>query len=455
MPFHLGKPVLAMIAISVISGALMLSLKPTPKAEMTVWVFASSHADKYRTGFDGRASLVDQYEKLHGVKVDVNLIATRAEDIRLMSLFSSDGGGVPDLAEVEIGSVGKFFIPPVREVGFLPLNEFLERDKLMEKMVQSRFAPWSKEGVIFGVPHDVHPVTISYRKDLFDAAGVDLAKAKTWNEFQELCLMAQERWRKMGVKRYAIEMPAAKPEYLVVMLLQRHINLIDDRNRVYLNDPKVADTIARYALMVKGKRQIGADSSPGASIMWTQDLADGYVAACFTPDWRSVYIRTHASELSGKMAMMPLPIFEPGDEPTGTWGGTMMGIPRRCKDPEKSWQLLKFLYTTPQSLEARLRFTNIIPPMREQWSNPMYHRPDPFYGGQKVDELYIELADRIPKRYVTPFTPMAVQSLSFALGKAVAHVEDHGEEGLREVCQAYLDRQAQDLRRRIEFGTFE
>src|SRR5688572_5849895 len=123
MPFHLGKPVLAMIAISLISGALMLILKPTPKAEMTVWVFASSHADKYRTGFDGRASLVDQYEKLHGVKVDVNLIATRAEDIRLMSLFSSDGGGVPDLAEVEIGSVGKFFIPPVREVGFLPLNE--------------------------------------------------------------------------------------------------------------------------------------------------------------------------------------------------------------------------------------------------------------------------------------------------------------------------------------------
>src|SRR5688572_10729052 len=323
MQFHLGKPVLAMIAVALISGGLMLLFPPPQRAQMKVWVFASSHADKYRTGADGRPSLIEQYEKLHGVKVEVSLIAARAEEIRLMSVFGSDSADVPDLAEVEIGSVGKFFIPPVREVGFLPLNEFLERDGLLDKMVPSRFAPWSKEGVIFGVPHDVHPVTISYRKDLFDAAGVDLAKAKTWNEFQELCLMGQERWRKMGIRRYAIEMPAAKPEYLVVMLLQRHINLIDDRNRVYLNDPKVADTIARYALMVKGKRQIGADSSPGASIMWTQDLADGYVAACFTPDWRSIYIRTHASELKGKMAMMPLPIFEPGDEPTGTWGGTM------------------------------------------------------------------------------------------------------------------------------------
>ena len=455
MSFHLGKPVLAMIAVAVISGALMLFFRPPQRAEMKVWVFADSHANSYRTGDGGKPSLIEQYQKLYGVRVDVSLIAAKAEDIRLMALFGSDSADVPDLAEVEIGSVGKFFIPPVREVGFLPLNDFLKRDGLSEEMVPSRFAPWSKDGVIFGVPHDVHPVSISYRKDLFDEVGVNLASAKTWNQFQELCLTAQERWRKKGfTRRFALEMPQSKPDYVVAMLLQRHINLIDDRNQVHLNDPKVADTVARYALMVTGKWQIGADSSPGVN-MWTRDLANGDIAACFTPDWRSVYIRSYAKELCGKVAMMPLPIFEEGDEPTATWGGTMMGIPRRCKDPEESWKLLKFLYTTPQSLQARLRFTHIIPPMREQWADPMYHSADPFYGGQKVDELYIQLADRIPKRYVTPFTPMAVQSLSFALGRAVAHVDDYGEAGLHEVCQAYLDRQAKDLRKRIAFGTFE
>ncbi|HEV8604836.1 MAG TPA: extracellular solute-binding protein [Tepidisphaeraceae bacterium] len=455
MAFHLGKPVLAMMVIAVSSGMLMLLMPPAPRAEMKVWVFADSHSNSYRTGINGKPSLVEQYRQKTGVRVEVSLIAAKAEDVRLMSLFSSDSANVPDLAEVEIGSVGKFFIPPVREVGFLPLNEFLERDGLLEKMVPSRFAPWSKEGVIFGVPHDVHPVTISYRKDLFDEVGVDLASARTWDVFQEMCLKAQERWRRKGFdRRYALEMPQAKTDYLVTMLLQRHINLIDDHNRVYLNDPKVADTVARYALMVEGRRRIGTDSTPGVSL-WTRDLANGDFCACFTPDWRSNYIRTQEKGLAGKVAMMRLPVFEAGDEPTGTWGGTMIGIPRRCRNPEESWKLLKFLYTTPQSLEARLKFTNIIPPMREQWADPMYHRADPFFGGQKVDELYIELADRIPKRYVTPFTPMAVQSLSFALGRAVAHVEDHGEAGLREVCQAYLDRQAEDLKKRIAFGTFE
>jgi hypothetical protein len=41
------------------------------------------------------------------------------------------------------------------------------------------------------------------------------------------------------------------------------------------------------------------------------------------------------------------------------------------------------------------------------------------------------------------------------LGRAVAHVDEYGEAGLREVCQTYLDRQAKDLRKRIAFGTFE
>jgi len=444
-----------MIAVAIISGALMLFFRAPQRAEMKVWVFADSHANSYRTPDGDRPSLIEQYRKLHGVRVDVSLIAAKAEDIRLMALFGSDSGDVPDLAEVEIGSVGKFFIPPIREVGFLPLNDFLKRDGLMDKMVRSRFAPWSKEGVIFGVPHDVHPVTISYRKDLFDEVGVNLASAKTWDQLQELCLKAQLGWQRKGfTRRFALEMPQSKPDYLVTMLLQRHINLIDDRNQVFLNDPKVADTVARYALMVTGSRQVGADSSPGVN-MWTRDLANGDIAACFTPDWRSVYIRSFAKELAGKVAMMPLPVFDPGDEPTATWGGTMMGIPRRCKDPEESWKLLKFLYTTPQSLEARWRFTHIIPPMRERWADPIYHEADPFYGGQKVDELYIQLAERIPNRYVTPFTPMAVQSLSFALGRAVAHVDDYGEAGLREVCQKYLDRQAADLRKRIAFGTFE
>ena len=81
---------------------------------------------------------------------------------------------IPDLVEMEISLVGRFFRPPLKEVGFLPLDAQLDRTGWRDRLLQSRLAPWQKEGVTFGVPHDVHPCTITYRDDLFREAGVDL-----------------------------------------------------------------------------------------------------------------------------------------------------------------------------------------------------------------------------------------------------------------------------------------
>src|SRR5262245_66446128 len=102
---------------------------------------------------------------------------------------------LPDLCEIVIGSIGKFFRPPLKDVGLVPLNEYLDRSGWRHRVVESRFAPWTKEGVIFGLPHDVHPCTITYRKDLFDEAGIDLTQAKTWPQFHAACVKFRDYWR--------------------------------------------------------------------------------------------------------------------------------------------------------------------------------------------------------------------------------------------------------------------
>ena len=132
-----------------------------------------------------------------------------------------------------------------------------------------------------------------------------------------------------------------------------------------------------------------------------------------------------------------------------------MGIPRDCRDPKSSWELLKFLYLSDAALQARQQYTDILPPMREHWSSSLYHRPDPFYGGQRIGELYVALAEQIPARYVTPFTTLGTSELASVLSKAIRHVQARGPQGLPEACQAWLGRAAEDLRRRIDFGLFE
>lgn len=457
MSWSAGKPLLVMLVLAVTSAAWVAARPDAPRGDLVLWVFAASHARAYRQPIaPGRPSLVEQYQRETGRSVDVRLIANAALNLRLNGILDRGGGGdTPDLVEIEISSIGRYFRPRLDLIGLLPLNELLRRDGWLEKLIASRLAPWTRSGVIFGVPHDVHPVTITYRKDLFDEAGVDLASAATWEQFQQLCLRYQRYWESRGRRNVrAIELPATASGYLVVMLLQQRINVIDEQSRPQLDDPRIARTLAFYARCVAGPDAIGTEVTPGpqgANI----DLRQGTLAALITPDWRSGYLAIEAPDLAGKMAMMPLPRFSPTDAPTSTWGGTMMAIVRPSKQHDAAWDLLQWLYLRPEALEARVAHTGILPPVRSAYADPIWHRPDPYFGGQRVGELHIALAEQVPRRVVTPFTALAEQQLTFVLHRAVSHVRSGAPGDLESLCRQWLAERQADLERRIRFARFE
>jgi arabinosaccharide transport system substrate-binding protein len=473
MSFHFGKPILVMLVISLVSGSAVLFRRGEPKKDITIWVFADSHFQAYQR-------LIPAFEKEHHLSVDMKLVQVRATNIRLASSFMSGSGAeeMPDLVEIEIGSIGKYFRPPLKDVGLLDLTDRLKESGWYDRMVKSRFAPWSKEGRIFGVPHDIHPTTISYREDLFREAGIDLSQAKTWPAFQEACLKFQDYWRAKGYpQRHAIQLPAATSDYLTVMLLQRGVNLIDDRNEVHLEDEKVAQTMAFYAQLVAGPRRIGGESTGGTGA-FVRDIREGNLCAFLTPDWQVTYLRMYADEsLRGKMRMMPLPVFDEGDAPTATWGGTMIGIPRTCPNPDRAWLLLQHLYFSREGIEKRRQETDILPPVRDYWKEDYYHHEDYWYeeqakkreqetgeksaklalfGPQKATEMFIELAEKIPPRYVMPATSIATGNLTYAMNKAVDYVRSHGNaDGLEAKCREWLKAEAKDLRKRMDQWKFD
>src|SRR4051794_35065192 len=99
--FHLGKPIAVMLALAVGGGA-WVGLRPAPPrgADLVVWVSAKAHEDTYVGG-----GLVEAYQRRTGKRVAVELVSTRSEDVRLVSLFMSGSRDVPDAVEIEIGSV--------------------------------------------------------------------------------------------------------------------------------------------------------------------------------------------------------------------------------------------------------------------------------------------------------------------------------------------------------------
>src|SRR5687768_9921274 len=134
MSFHLGKPILVMMVIALIAGAVVAVRPEQQKADLTVWVFADSHYKSYKP-------LIPEFERKHNVKVNLNLLNMRALAIRLTSLFMADkySEEIPDLVEIEIGSIGRFLRPPVEEVGFLPLNDYVTKSGYDQRIVPQRF----------------------------------------------------------------------------------------------------------------------------------------------------------------------------------------------------------------------------------------------------------------------------------------------------------------------------
>jgi ABC-type glycerol-3-phosphate transport system substrate-binding protein len=149
--------------------------------------------------------------------------------------------------------------------------------------------------------------------------------------------------------------------------------------------------------------------------------------------------------------MIPLPGFSADDARTASWGGTMIGITRTCRQPDLAWKLIESLYLDRSALDARQKSTGILPPIPEYWSSPVYHQGDPFYGGQKIDELYISLAGELPAAKMTAYTTTAQNYFTIAMNRAVGRVKASGGVGLEADCQAGLAEAQSRVERMIRF----
>lgn len=463
MPFHLGKPILVMSILAVAAGITgALTRRDRGRAEIEHWAFSEQNwrliAQRSGTG----ESLVERFERETGHSADSKLIQYRAMNTRLSSLFQSRTGWpeLPDVIDLEVGSVGRYFRPPVDEMGLMPLDDLIDKHGWRGRILENRLATWSKDGVIFGIPQDVHPVMIAYNDARFRAAGVDLASSETWDDFVANCVKAQAYWRANGEPRAnAFEMWESSAGTIITMLLQRGVNLVDQDGTVRLTDEKTLDTLVRYCLMLEGPEagRIGVSTSPGSDA-FSQDLPHGYVNAMLCADWRLRYLRDYGSAMAGQMRVMPMPRWPDSPYRTSTFGGSMVGIPRDARDPELSWRYIETTYLSQASAKARAEGTYVVPAVPELWDQSTADVPDPYYGGQAVRRMVFDLAADVPPRYVSPTSSVAEVEMSRALISALAYTREHRDtdlSGLREHCKSVLEGAAGRLRRQVDHARFD
>jgi arabinosaccharide transport system substrate-binding protein len=448
MEFPYGRAPFWILVLAALSGVAVLLTHPhgdEDRPDLVFTVFADIHERAYR-------DVITRFEAENNCTVQMQLVNYRALQQRLNSALLV-GAEVPDVVEILIDSMGVFTKGPLEDVGFVDLTQRIHDEGLWDSVVQTRFSPWMSRGHIFALPHDVHPVALCYRRDLIDELGINVDELTTWDEFVEVGRRVTRDEDGDGViDRYMIDFPANGDFALEVLLLQRGGGLFDADGRVIFDSEIATATICWLVEQIEGEERISFPAGWGQTLAKT--MIDGLVLFYICPDWRTKQFETDVAPLAGKLAIMPLPAWEPGGRRTSTWGGTGLVISKTCRKPELAWKFAKFLYYDKAELGKRFAALNILPPLKEAWQQPELKAKRPFYSNQAIGTIYAGLAPQVPPSYVTAYTDLAKQKLQEAFSNSAIYFRKHGKEGLRTYVSGELIRCADYVRRVADRNVF-
>lgn len=381
------------------SSLAVLALPSRETKGSDLWTFSRNGARTYQP-------LVARWNEEHLPNVAVSVFSSQALERRMMSGFLSRTP-LADMIEVDVNAVARAFLGPLESVGFVDLTERMREEGILERVIPASLSPWMSRGRVFGLPRAVHPVLMCYRADLVEAAGIDVSRIETWDDFITVMrpLMADGDGDG-SPDRYLLGFWLTQFDLLETLILQAGGRCFDESGEPVLDSAINAHVVATAVSWCVGPGRITADL-PEASASGYKLRLDGYAVAFLMPDWLCYRWKLDIPGLAGKVKLMPLPAWSKGGRRTSVLGGTMLGITRQAQDFEATWQFAKHLYLSREIAQILYRETDSISPVKTFWDDPVYDEPDPYFCGQAKGRLYIEQAPFVPRRVASPYSGFA------------------------------------------------
>ncbi|MBP9914541.1 MAG: extracellular solute-binding protein, partial [Opitutaceae bacterium] len=399
---------LVILLLAIISSVVVVSLPVRRQSGIPMWVYSPVHLAAY-------LPMLDEWNRTHpGKEFNIQQLQGPALERRMLSGFLA-GTPVADMLEPHLGIAAKAFLGPLNDVGFVDLTSRLKKEGLLDQINGPSFAPYTMNGRIFGLPHDVHPVLLAYRSDLVEAADIDVSSIETWDDYFRVMRPLMKDLDGDGrPDRYLLTAWDTRTDTTIMLLLQAGGRYFDENNRPTLNEPFNAAVIARLVTWFTGPGRVCVDVETFTASGHRQRL-DGVVIGTMVPDWMAGQWKAENPGLGGKLKLMPLPAWQKGGRRTSVAGGSMLGITKTSTNIETCWEFAKFLYLSPKLAEYMFRETSIISPVKALWSQPFYDEPDPYFCGQPSGRLYIQQAPDVPARPSSPYNEAAGSSLASAV----------------------------------------
>jgi cellobiose transport system substrate-binding protein len=318
---------------------------------------------------------------------------------------------------------GKSMVPDIIGINddvatyFPNADQFHDLRELGADKVETEYLPWKwKLGItpankMIAFPMDTGPTALFYRRDIFQKAGVPTepadvaAAAPDWDSYIQL-----GKKIKAAVPGSAItDNITSVFDYALSQLPKRWMTA--DGQYIGADDHirKAWDLAVR--VVQEGLSANAQGGSTDANAVITNGRLVAFMGAVW---WAQLGPKNAAPKTKGNWRVTPAP-GGPGNR-----GGSFLGITKYCKDPEAAMAFIIWLESAKNQAESFLDPV-LFPSTPASYTDPRLTAPDPFFGGQRIVDVFAASAKSYPGAYFSPYdtiirNPVAAELVNVEIG---------------------------------------
>ncbi|WP_407563702.1 ABC transporter substrate-binding protein [Streptomyces sp. 184] len=316
------------------------------------------------------------------VRVDVQTVPANTSGGYQKMHASLTAGDPPDLAQVEYYALPEFMLVN----GLTDLSEY-GADELKDAYVDWQWQQGVFAGRTYAIPQASGPMGLFYREDLFDRWDIDVPA--TWDEYRA----AAVKIRKRGGGSVVTAFPPANAQWFSSFAWQRGARWVSTEGDTWVVDlagPESLQVADFWDGMVSDGLVAPVQDSQSA---FFKGLQTGGLATWPGAQWYDALIRGNAPRTEGRWRVAELPQWERGAHASSNWGGSSTAILQGSRHPVEALEFAHWLNTDPAAIDLLIAAGYGWPAARIELADSALGKPDPFFGGQRYNEVF-QLSDR-------------------------------------------------------------
>jgi cellobiose transport system substrate-binding protein len=349
------------------------------------------------------AGLFAKYHELHP-NITVKENATADEKVYYPKFLQqlNTGSGLADVQGIEVGRVKE--LVDTKADAFGDLSGVVSTDQWVSwKALQAT----TDDGKVIGAGTDIGPMSLCYRRDLFEKAGLPTDRAEVakkvaggWEDYLKL----GEDYNKKAPKG-TFFMDSASAMYNGVVSSNEEQYYSKDGKAIYKESAGVKKgwDLATEAVDKKLSQGLAQFTPP-----WQAALRKGSIASMACPAWMAAQISTYSGDaFKGKWDIARTP-----GTTAANWGGSFLSVPAKGKHVKEAGELVKWL-TAPEQQAAVFKAAGLFPSNKGAYDlADVKSAKLEYFNNAPIGEIYAEEANSIPAAVLGPKDGIIKDSIS-------------------------------------------